>query len=233
MLPVAILAGGLATRMGDHTRQTPKAMLDIAGRPFIAWQLETLARQGAERVVLCVKHLAEQIRDFVGDGRQFDLDVVYCEDGDRLLGTGGALRQALPLLGDAFFVTYGDSYLTLELADVERSFIEQRVPALMTVFRNEDRWDKSNVQVENGRLVLYSKTRRTAEMKYIDYGMGVLTAPLFDDAGLGEAFDVARLYEQLSEQGRLGCYEAITRFYEIGSVAGWRETSAVLGGETL
>ncbi|CAN5495515.1 N/A [soil metagenome] len=232
MLPVAILAGGLATRMGDHTRQTPKAMLDIAGRPFIAWQLEMLAREGVERVVMCVKHLADQIRDFVGDGSAFGLQVLWSEDGDRLLGTGGALRQALPLLGESFFVTYGDSYLTLDLGAVERTFVEQRVPALMTVFRNEDRWDKSNVQVQEGRVVLYSKTRRTAEMKYIDYGMGVLTAPLFDDDRLGEAFDVARLYEELSEQGRLGCYEATTRFYEIGSVAGWRETSAVLGGGT-
>jgi|SRR5882672_2588895 len=227
MLPVAILAGGLATRLGPLTQTTPKALLEVGGRPFIAWQLEMLAREGVERVVLCIKHLGSRIRDFVGDGRTFGLEVEYSEDGDRLLGTGGALRAALFLLGKEFFVMYGDSYLTINLARVEEAFRAQRKAALMAVLRNEDRWDKSNVWLERGRIRAYSKKSLRPEMRHIDYGLGVLTAGLFERAGLAEAFDLSDLYEVLAAEGNLGCYEATDRFYEIGSFDGLREANAI------
>lgn len=228
MFPVAILAGGLATRLGDLTRTSPKALIEVAGRPFIAWQLDMLAREGVDRVVLCVKHLGGQIEAFVGDGSEFGLEVRYSMDGERLLGTGGALRQARPLLGDAFFVMYGDSYLTIDMKRVEAAFLEQGLPALMTVMKNENRWDRSNVWLESGRLKMYSKKIRRPEMQYIDYGLGVLTGPLFDDPSLGEAFDLAEIYERLSLDRRLGHFEATTRFYEVGSVSGIEETRAFL-----
>ena len=224
MLPVAILAGGLATRLRPITQTIPKSMIEVAGEPFVAHQLRQLAREGVERVVFCIGFLGDQIRDFVKSGEQFGLRADYAFDGDELLGTGGALRAALPKLGDAFFVLYGDSYLHIRYAAVERAFHDAGQPALMTVLRNEDRWDTSNVEFEGGRLLRYSKAERDRNMAHIDYGLGVVTAKII--AGRPERkFDLASVYESLAREGRLAGFEATARFYEIGSHGGLRETA--------
>ena len=132
-LPVAILAGGLSTRLRPITENIPKALVDVAGKPFIARQLEYLRRQGITRVVLCLGHLGEQVEALVGDGAAFGLDVGYSWDGPRLLGTGGALKRALPLLGGQFFVFYGDSYLQIDFRAVERGFFASGKPGSSAV----------------------------------------------------------------------------------------------------
>ena len=174
MLPVAILAGGLATRLRPLTENIPKALVEIAGEPFLGHQLRLLRRSGLDRVVLCAGYRGEQIRDYAGDGRDFGLRVDYCFDGPKLLGTAGAIRRALPLLDDAFFVLYGDSYLPCDYAAVEQTFLESGKSGLMTVHRNEGRWDSSNVQFSQGRILAYDKANRTPSMQHIDYGLGVL-----------------------------------------------------------
>ena len=224
MLPVAILAGGLATRLRPITQTIPKSMVEVAGEPFVAHQMRQLAREGVERVVFCIGHLGEQIREFVQSGARFGLNVDYAFDGDELLGTGGALRAALSKLGKAFFVLYGDSYLDIRYAAVERAFHDAGQPALMTVLRNEDRWDASNVAFEGGRLLRYSKAERDRDMAHIDYGLGIVTAAVI--AGHPERrFDLAAVYETLARQGRLAGFEATARFFEIGSHGGLRETA--------
>jgi NDP-sugar pyrophosphorylase family protein len=145
MLPVAILAGGLATRLRPMTDRVPKSLLSIAGRPFIFHQLELLKNQGIDRVVLCVGHLGDQVKAAVGDGRALGLAIDYSFDGGELLGTGGALKRALSLLGDKFFVLHGDSYLPCSFAPIQSAYEAARRPALMTVLRNDNHWDKSNV----------------------------------------------------------------------------------------
>ena len=226
MLPVAILAGGLATRMRPLTETIPKALLDIAGEPFICRQLTYLKRQGISKVVLCIGYLGEQIEAIVGDGSAFGLEVRYSPDGPKLLGTGGALRQALPQLGEAFFVLYGDSFLPVEFAPVEASFYAQGKPALMTMLANQNRWDKSNVLVENGQLIEYNKKQPRPEMAYIDYGLGIVSASLLRDYEEGAAFDLAEIYQALSLKGALAGFEIFERFYEIGSFEGLKETAA-------
>jgi NDP-sugar pyrophosphorylase family protein len=228
MLPVAILAGGLATRLRPITKKIPKALIEVAGRPFIAWQLEYLRKQGATGVVICVGFLGEQISACVGDGREYGLQVSYSFDGPRLLGTGGALRQALGLLGSAFFVLYGDSYLPIDFHAVELDFVRQAKPAMMTVLKNEGRWDKSNVLYRDGRLIEYNKQAPRPDMAYDDYGLGVLSASVFANRGDGESFDLADVYRLLSLAGALGGFEVFQRFYEIGSHEGLKETAAFL-----
>ncbi len=234
MLPVAILAGGLATRLRPITQTIPKSMVEVAGEPFVAHQLRQLQREGVERVVFCIGHLGEQISDFVGDGGRFGLAVDYSFDGDELLGTGGALRAALPKLGPAFFVLYGDSYLDVRYAAVEAAFRAAGQPALMTVLRNEDRWDASNVEFTDGRLLRYSKRDRDGAMLHIDYGLGVVEARAIADHP-ERKFDLASVYEVLAAQGRMAGFEATVRFYEIGSHGGLRETADHLraGGMTV
>ena len=223
MIPVAILAGGLATRMRPHTEILPKSLLEVAGQPFLAHQLHALSRQGIQQVVLCVGHLAEQIVEFAGDGSAFGLQITYSKEEGPLLGTGGALRKALPLLGEAFFVLYGDSWLEIDYPVVLKAFKKSTLPALMTVFRNEGHWDTSNVELQAGKIQLYSKAQRNERMSHIDYGLGIVTRALLEAYPEQQTFDLAEVYEQLSRQHRLASYEATQRFYEIGSPSGLEE----------
>ena len=222
--PVAILAGGLATRMRPLTEKIPKALIDIAGQPFIRRQLKYLREQGVTRVVLCIGFLGEQIEAEVGDGSAFGLEVRYVPDGPTLRGTGGALKQALPLLGDRFFVLYGDSFLPCDFQPVQQAFSASGKPALMTVLRNANQWDKSNVFYRDGQVVEYNKTVPHPEMKYIDYGLGILSAGLFSNYPDHNPFDLAEMYHQLSLKGELAGFEVTERFYEIGSLTGLEET---------
>ena len=232
-MTVAILAGGLATRLRPVTERVPKSLLDVNGEPFIAHQLRLLRGNGARRVVLCVGFLGEMIRDVVGDGRAFGVKVEYSFDGTRLLGTAGAIRNALPLLGDAFFVLYGDSYLVCDYAAVERVFKTSGKLALMTVFRNDGKWDTSNVEFDGARILAYSKQDRTPRMKFIDYGLGVCSAKAFERVRAGEPRDLADLYEELLGEGKLAGTEVSQRFYEIGSAAGLEETARFLTSQEV
>jgi len=223
MLPVAILAGGLATRLGHLTQSTPKALIEVAGEPFLAHQLRLLKRRGATRVILCVGHLGDRIREFAADGRRFGLEIEYSFDGPRLLGTGGALRRALPMLGESFLVVYGDSYLPCDYRAVRRAFLDSSMPALMTVFRNEGRGDVSNVEFVDGRIVEYNKVDRTPRMRYIDYGLGAFHAKAFEEIAPDQPYDLATICHDLLRRGQLAAYEIRRRFYEIGSLSGIHE----------
>jgi NDP-sugar pyrophosphorylase family protein len=223
MMPVCILAGGLATRLRPITEKIPKSLVEVAGEPFIFHQLRYLRRQDVSDVVLCVGYLGEMIEKLVGDGASFGLRVRYSPDGPQLLGTGGAVRQALPMLGQSFFILYGDSYLPIDFSNVEAAFHSSGKLGLMTVLQNGDRWDKSNVLFRDGQLVEYNKREPSTDMKYIDYGLGVLEAGTLNTYASGEVFDIADLYHALSIRGQLAGYEVNERFYEIGSHSGLEE----------
>ena len=224
MPPLAILAGGLATRLKPLTEQVPKSLIEVGAQPFIAHQLCLLRRERINRVVLCLGHLGEQIEAFVGDGGQFGVSVAYCYDGSSLLGTGGALRLALDQLGPEFLVMYGDSWLDTRFAPVVDAFRASGKSALMTVYRNSDRWDRSNIWFGNGQIRVYDKKNRLPQMHYIDWGLSMTKAAVIAARPAGSAFDLAEVYGKLAQNGDLGGYEIDTRFYEIGSPGGLRET---------
>src|SRR5579885_1938224 len=227
-IPVPILAGGLATRLRPITEKIPKSLVPVAGKPFLAHQLERLRRQGIRRVVLCVGHLGEMIQRQFGDGKQLGLELDYSFDGPMLLGTGGALQHALPKLGEEFFVLYGDSYLPIELAPVAEFFHRCGKQGLMTVYRNEDRYDASNVIFRNGEVVLYDKTARLPEMWHIDYGLSLFKAGVIEKHPAAPPFDLAEVMQRLIGEKQLAGYEVAERFYEIGSPAGLAELEARL-----
>lgn len=223
LLPVAILMGGLATRLGPLTLSLPKALVPVGGRPFVFRQLDFLRGQGVRRVVLCIGHFGGQIRAAVGDGSAFGLDVRYSDDGPQRLGTAGAVRRALPLLGPEFFVLYGDSYLPVDFAAIREAYKKSGLPALMTVFRNAGRWDASNVRCADGHVVLYDKRSPKPDMHYIDYGLSVLSSAALAGVALDEPADLGDVFHALSLCGHLAAFEVSTRFYEIGSPAGLHE----------
>lgn len=227
-LPVAILAGGLATRLRPVTETIPKSLVDVAGQPFIVHQLALLRRHGLCRVVLCVGHLGESIQDALGDGSRFGVDLAYIFDGPMLLGTGGALQRAVPLLGEAFFVLYGDSYLECDYAVIEQAFWQSRKQGLMTVLRNANQWDRSNVLFRNGRLERYDKRNWTPEMQHIDYGLGILRTDVLAAYLVDVPLDLATVYQDLLARDQLAAVEVSQRFYEIGSPSGLAETRRYL-----
>jgi NDP-sugar pyrophosphorylase family protein len=236
LLTVAILAGGLATRLRPATETVPKSLLEVNGEPFAVHQLRLLQSKGIRRVVVCVGHLGELVQRAIGDGSILGLQVDYSFDGPALLGTAGAIRNALPKLGDSFFVMYGDSYLPCDYDTVANNFKSAGVLGMMTVFRNEGKWDTSNVEfeaagLETGTILAYSKTSRTSRMRYIDYGLGVFRAEAFQNLPAGEASDLAELYADLLQRKQLAAFEVHERFYEIGSPAGLRETSEFLAAQ--
>lgn len=228
MYPVIILAGGLATRLRPLTETIPKALLDINGEPFITHQLKLLHQHGIRKVILCVGYLGEMLQEFVGDGSRFDMEVRYSFDGDTLLGTGGAIKKALPMIDDNFFVLYGDSYLPCNYAEVQDSFIKQQKLGLMTVFKNLGQWDTSNVEFSHNTIHVYDKKNRTEKMHYIDYGLGLFNKQAFNQIQDNQVYDLALLYQNLLKQNQLAAHEITERFYEVGSFVGIEELSAFL-----
>ena len=232
MLPdAALLAGGLATRLQGLAKDTPKAMLEVGGRPFIDWQLEQVAAQGVKKVVLCLGHLAQAIEGHVGDGKRWGLQVRYSYDGPKALGTGGALKQALPLLGDPFFVLYADSWLQAPWKEMDAAYAHGDCQGVMSVLRNQGLWDKSNVKFQDGWVKAYDKKQPGADFDCIDYGLNLFSHAAFAQLDK-DSFDLGELQSLLAAKGSLRGVEATERFYEIGNPEALAETRAHLTRRT-
>jgi NDP-sugar pyrophosphorylase family protein len=228
MPPVCILAGGLGSRLGELVQDTPKPLLEVAGSPFLVHQLRLLASYGVTRVVLCVGYLGELVEERIG-ARSCGIEIAYSYDSPQLDGTLGAVRRAVPLLGERFLVLYGDTYLRIDYSDVARAWDASRKPALMTVLHNTGRWDVSNARVHDGLVVQYDKRAPTPSMEWIDYGLLGLTSGCLDLVAT-EAHDLSDLQAALAGARMLLAYEATERFYEIGTPEALRETDAFLRG---
>jgi len=227
MLPtICILAGGLGQRLGERTAHTPKPLVEVAGEPFLFHQLRLLAEHGAARIVLCVGYRGQMIEERVGRER-YGIAIDYSYDSSHLDGTLGAIRRALPLLGERFLVLYGDTYLRLDYRAAVAGWIKSDAPALMTVLCNDNQWDTSNVVYADGRVVAYDKRHITPDMHWIDYGLGGLKSEAVHAVDEREG-DLAALYHRLAQTGSLYGFVATERFYEIGTPRGLAETEAFL-----
>jgi len=227
-MPAVILAGGLATRLRPLTEKIPKALVEVAGHPFLWHQIQLLKSHGMRKIVLSVGYLGEMIQETYGDGSRLGISLEYSFDGPELLGTAGAIRNALSLLPDQFFVLYGDSYLTCNYRAIEAWFRASGQPGLMTVYRNEGLFDSSNVEFDGQKILRYDKRNRTPAMRHIDYGLGAFDKSVFAAIPPGEKRDLAAVYQQLLREGRLAAFEVLERFYEIGSLEGLRDTESFL-----
>jgi len=228
MLPIAILAGGLGTRLWPATQRLPKALVPVRGRPFVDYQLALLRKNGFERAVFCVSYLGEMIEEYVGDGSTQGMDIRYVYDGPERMGTAGALKCALPQLGDQFSVIYGDSYLVCDYAAAERAFLDSRKTGLMTVYRNDNALAPSNVLFTDGTIRAYDKAHPTADMRHIDFGLSTFQRQAFDNVASDRPTDLADVFHDLLKRGELAGYESTTRFYEVGTPEGIAELSAHL-----
>jgi NDP-sugar pyrophosphorylase family protein len=224
--PVCILAGGRGTRLGERSREVPKPLIEVAGEPFLVHQLRLLATHGISEAVICVGYRGEMIESRIGASR-CGVRVAYSHDGPGLDGTLGAIRRALPLLPERFLVLYGDTYLRLDYRAAVHGWRESGLPALMAVLRNEGRWDTSNARYEHGRVIAYDKHAPTPQMRWIDYGLGGLSAGALERVGESER-ELANLYSVLASRRELYGFAASERFYEIGTPPALEETDAFL-----
>lgn len=221
-MQIAILDGGMAVRLGEETKDKPKSMLNINGKPFLEYQLEFLRKGGVKNIVLCVGHLWQQIESYFGNGQKFGVNITYSIE-DSPLGTAGALKKAAPLLENTFFTMYGDSYLSLNFKKVMSYFETQEKQALMTVYKNQNQYDKSNTAIEDGLVKKYSKEHQGRDMVYIEYGANIFRKEALELVPENRFYPLEEVLPDLIEMNELLAYEVEKRFYEIGSTNGLRE----------
>lgn len=227
-MQLAILAGGLGTRLGPLTASTPKSLVTVLGKPFLEHQIDLLRGAGVKRLVLCIGHYGEQIVERFGDGSAYGMEIAYSQEGETLLGTGGALKKAGELLDDAFMMMWGDSYLLLDYAAIWRAFQAQDLPAMMVVFRNQNQRVPSNVVVQGGKVAVYDKWAEDPDKVYIDEGLTCLRKEVLQRVPSGESFAVEQVFRDLAAEGKLAAYETDQPFYEIGSPEGIAELETIL-----
>jgi MurNAc alpha-1-phosphate uridylyltransferase len=225
MLTAVILAGGLAKRMRPITDKVPKALIEVQGFPFVYWQLKLLKNSGITRVVFCVSYKSQMIREYIEDGKRFGLEVEYSEDGETLLGTGGAIQKALPMLENEFMVLYGDSYLSINYEETMNEYYRCGKPAMMCVYKNENKFDTSNAFFQENGEFMYQKGASADICTHIDYGLSFYKKDLFVENHSTKKFDLADFAHNLAVNGDLHGYEISEKFYEVGSQQGLKDFS--------
>lgn len=219
-MQAVILAGGLGTRLRPLTDGVPKAMVMVHGKPFLEYQIRLLLNGGITSLVLCIGHLGKRIREYFGDGGKFGVDIRYSDDGDRLLGTAGALKRAEPLLADDFFLIYGDSYLFLDYRAIKDFFRRRQELALMVVYRNEDSREPSNVITGGGFVLAYDKETHTPDMTHINFGASVIRKEALNSVPASRYYTQEELYADLIRKRQLLAFEVYDPYYEVGSRKG-------------
>lgn len=214
---MVIFCGGLATRLGDLTKDTPKSMIKIEGKPFLEYQIEMLKKQSIKDIVLCVGYLSEKIIEYFGDGEKFSVNIRYSHDGEEPLGPIGALKKAESLLDNVFFTMYGDSYVSVDFKKIFSSFSKYNKKALIVVYKNSDKYDTSNIVVKNGRVVRYNQ-EKTTDMIYIDYGIQIFRKKALEIIPKNTFYSTKDLFSKLTKEDKLLAFEAKRRFYHIGNL---------------
>jgi len=227
MFQIVIIAGGIGSRLGKLTQKTPKSLIKIDKKPFIYYQLNQLSKQGFKKVLICVGYLGNKIKKYVGNGEKFNLNIKYSHESKKLLGTAGCIRKAVSSLEENFFVIYGDAYLPVNFKDIQRDFTKQKAKALITVYKNNNKFDSSNAYFK-GKNIFYKKNCRNTKMNFIDYGVSVFSTDIFADSKLKTLSDLSDLFTMLSKKKKLKHHVVKKRFYEIGSNAGLKETKNYL-----
>lgn len=213
------------------TETVPKSLISVAGNPFIIHQLKYLKSLSLEKILICIGYLGELIQSLIGDGKCMGLEISYLSDGEKPLGTGGAIKQALKthmeLLENGFFVLYGDSFLPINFVEISNVFKLSNESALMTVYKNSNKWDISNVRFINEKYIEYNKMHPSKNMAYIDYGLSLFMPSAFKDIE-ENVFDLSFVCQKHSQNNQLMGYKVYDDFYEIGSREGLIRTENYL-----
>ena len=212
-----VLCGGKGSRVSKFTKQIPKCLIDINGKPFLYYQLKLLKKNNINNVIISVGYLAEKIREYVKNNIDF-INIKIKDDGKRLLGTGGAVLKSINFLKNNFFVIYGDSYFNFKIHKLVK-----RNLATMAIFKNNNKYDKSNIEIKNQGKILYYKNNINKKLKFIDYGVSFVNKQIFKGIEKNKKFDLSEFFQEISKKNMLSGYEVKKRFYEIGSYGGIKD----------
>ena len=230
-MTIAILAGGLGTRVSSISVDKPKSMIEICGKPFLYWQISSLIEQGYTDILMCIGHKGSIIQDYLEVEFKNKAHISYSFDGKQQLGTGGSIKKALPMLGDKFMVLYGDSYLPISFSEIESTFRHSGWPGLMTTYGNSNSSYPNNVLIDQELIIQYSKKQTQRVFTHIDYGLSFFSKEVFDLTLENTNFDLGVIIEKLISEKSLANYEVNERFYEIGSPTGIIEFEEYLKGK--
>ena len=230
-MQIVILAGGLATRLKTLTENIPKSLIRVNGKPFLQHQIELLRENGIREIVLCVGHLSHTIEDYFGNGGKLGVEIRYSNEGENLLGTGGALKKAEPLLQDEFLVMYGDSYLLFDYAEIKSYHEKFKDFSLLVVYENRNRFDNSNVAIKDGLVTVYEKSNPGGKLTYIDAGLSILKKEALSHVPADRPSPVEELYKKIIAKRAMLAYQVSQRFYEIGSFVGLMEFEDLMESE--
>lgn len=227
-MQVLVLMGGMGTRLGELAAERPKAMMPVNGKPFFRYQFDLMVANGFRRFLFCVGHNSKPVKDYFKDGKWIcdDVDIAYSDEGEVLLGTAGAIVNALSFLDDSFMVIYGDSFMDIDYKEAVYRFLlgkDKGKKALMTVMENGDFFDKSNVEYMDGEIIRYSKKEKSSQMTYIDYGVSVFSKTVFERLERGKKIDLSDVQSKLVDMALMSSYEVVHRFYEIGTPKSLKE----------
>lgn len=217
-----ILSGGKATRLSPLSDNLPKSLIEIKGKPFLYWQIELLKSKGIKNIILSLGHMKEKIEKYVIENNCFDINIKLVDDGKSSKGTGGAVKKASGIANDVFFVINGDSYTDIDFELLRNKYYESKFPAMMTIFKNTNAYDKSNISIRGDKVVYYKKENKDNNILYIDYGVSIFSKDIFKNYKK-DRFDLEEVYQDLIEKNALTYFEVYDRFYEIGSFDGIKD----------
>lgn len=219
-MQAVVLAGGRGTRLGHLTDGLPKPLVSVQGKPFLDYQVALLKECGFTDLVFCVGHGADAIMTHLGDDSRHGVRVRFSVERGELLGTAGAVKQAEPLLWDTFFLTYFDAYLRLDYCAVLQALMRAGTLGVMVVYRNEDRYERSNVAVAKGFVRAYDKEQRAPGMVYVNFGVSALRREALAFVPAGVPYSQEAWFQSLIRRRQLAAFETAQRFYEVGSPPG-------------
>ncbi len=215
---VIILCGGRGSRIKKITKKKPKCLIDFYGKPFLFYQLNYLKKNHIKNVILSVGYKAEMIKNYIKNHIDF-INVKIVNDGKNLLGTGGAVKKSIKFLKKNFYVIYGDSYLNFKLKNLK---FNNQISS-MAIYKNQNKYDKSNVERKKTNFIIYDKSKKINDYKYIDYGVSYLEKKIFKNFKKNTRFDLSNLLQKISKNSKLKGYVVKKRFYEIGSYSGIKQ----------
>jgi N-acetyl-alpha-D-muramate 1-phosphate uridylyltransferase len=222
-MQVAVIAGGKGTRLFPLTKDLPKPMVPVNGKPFLEYEINLLKNNGISDFVFCVGYLGRVIQGYFGDGEELGVRIRYSFDGEKPLGVIGALKSAEPLLEESFFMTYADCYLRADYENAMRKFRNSGRLGLMFVYENRDKYGKSDVEVKDGYVVNYDKKNNTPNMTFINYGATALRKKSLDLVPGDQEFGEEEFFGRLIKDRELLAHVVTERFYEIGTKESLKE----------
>jgi NDP-sugar pyrophosphorylase family protein len=219
-MQVAVLAGGLGTRLRPITDRLPKCMTPVGDKPFLYYLLQLFKEKGTDEVILCTGYLGEQIEEYFGNGKNMGLRLLYSRENGCLLGTGGALKLAEPILHDSLLVVNGDTYLNIDYKTIYEDFNMSKAQALIVASQCPTDTCGDLAVDDNFNVTAYDKTNPVGK-DYVNAGVMGLKRDILAEVNPAQVVSLeADIFPNLISRGDVRACITAKQFYDIGSFSG-------------